>query len=287
MDESILRDLFEQTAKASEILGIDEDFRTKILETRQKLAPFQIGKYGQLQEWLQDIDRETDSHRHQSHLYGLFPSAQITPEEPKLFDAAKKSLIGRGDLATGWSLAWKLNLWARCLDGNHAYLLLTHLLSEPEGDMTKSTTQAIDPLTGKKPKQPERRGGTYPNLFDAHPPFQIDGNFGATSGITEMLMQSHEGFIRLLPALPDVWPAGHISGIVARGGFVVEINWKDHFLESAKLISRIGNQCQIYSETPIAVVVTDGRSVSSRLVAKNVYAFDTSEGDTYTVNPSR
>jgi len=273
MDESILRDLFAQTAEVAKILGVDDEFQEKVLAARQKLAPFQIGKYGQLQEWLDDIDRETDSHRHPSHLYALFPSNQITAEDPELFAAAKKSLLGRGDAATGWSLAWKMNLWARELDGNHAYLLLSHLLSEPQGDSAKG---------GARGKVEYGGGGTYPNLFDAHPPFQIDGNFGATSGITEMLMQTHEGFIRLLPALPDAWPEGSIQGIVARGGFVIGIGWKDHKLASATLQSRRGEMCRIHSAVAPQVMDDQGHPVQTTKEGE-VYSFATSVGRSYSV----
>jgi alpha-L-fucosidase 2 len=283
MDESILRDLFQQTADISQVLGVDADFREKVLAAREELAPFQIGKYGQLQEWLQDIDREFDSHRHESHLYGMFPSNQITAEDPRLFAAAKKSLVGRGDGATGWSLAWKLNLWARALDGNHAYLLLTHLLSEPEGDLPKGYVPPIDAKTGKPGKMPERRGGTYPNLFDAHPPFQIDGNFGATSGITEMLMQSHEGFIRILPALPDAWPRGHVDGIVARGGFVIGMDWEGGKLVRATVESRLGKECRIYSTGPLKVVDGNGNAVATEKSGDNVYSFPTPAGGEYLI----
>jgi len=273
MDESILRDLFAQTAEMAKILGVDDEFRQKVLAARQKLAPFQIGKYGQLQEWLDDIDRETDSHRHLSHLYALFPSNQITAEDPELFAAAKKSLLGRGDAATGWSLAWKMNLWARALDGNHAYVLLSHLLSEPGGDAANGSATGKLQYAG---------GGTYPNLFDAHPPFQIDGNFGATSGITEMLMQSHEGFIRLLPALPDAWPEGSIQGIVARGGFVIGIQWKDHRLASASLQSRNGQICRIHSAVALQVMDDQGHPVQATKEGE-VYSFATAGGRSYTV----
>lgn len=228
MDNQIVFDLFSKTIKAAQILNLDQEQIAKWKGVIDRLPPMQIGKYGQLQEWIEDWDNPNDKHRHVSHLYGLFPSNQINPvTTPELFDASKTVLIHRGDVSTGWSMGWKVNLWAKLLDGNHAYKLIKDQLSLVEKDGW-----------GEK-------GGTYANLFDAHPPFQIDGNFGCTSGITEMLLQTQNGSIDILPALPEEWKNGKITGLRTYGGFEVNLVWENNQITKITIKSNLGGNCRI------------------------------------------
>jgi alpha-L-fucosidase 2 len=262
MDHQIVRSLFGEVIAAAKTLGVDAELRDKLAGMREQIAPNLIGRHGQLQEWLEDKDDPKNQHRHQSHLWGAHPGSEITPYgTPDLFKAAQQSLLYRGDAATGWSMGWKLNLWARFLDGDHAYKILQNL---------------IVPASDGRPA----KAGLYANLFDAHPPFQIDGNFGATAGIAEMLVQSHDphgtptsltpvqsgeaAFVHLLPALPAAFPSGKVTGLRARGGLGVDVEWKGGKLVAATLTAT--------SAIPVRVRYA-GKEVEVRLKAGERYVF--------------
>jgi alpha-L-fucosidase 2 len=259
MDHQIIRNLFDNTLEAAVILNIEDDLLQVIREKRNRIAPDQIGRHGQLQEWLEDLDDPTNEHRHVSHLWALHPGSEIHPlTTPDLANACRVTLSHRGDGGTGWSRAWKVNFWARLLDGDHSFLLLRNL-------MVPSISQDVDMRD---------MGGLYLNLFDSHPPFQIDGNFGATSGITEMLLQSHlrnekgEYFQDLLPALPSALASGKISGIRGRGGFTFDITWEKGKPAEVKVRSDRGNKLNLrYS----------GKTMEQETIAGKVYSFKSSD----------
>lgn len=267
MDMAIIKDLFGNVMKAAEVLQVDNDFSNQVAKSLKRLVPYKVGAHGQLQEWIEDYKDEDPHHRHISHLFGLFPGNTISPNRtPSLAAAATQSLNDRGDGGTGWAKGWKINTWARLWDGNHAYKLIRQQLT----------------ATGVAGTDYSNGGGTYINLLDAHPPFQIDGNFGGTSGITEMLLQSHDSTVHLLPALPDAWKSGEVKGLRARGGFVVDIAWADGRMKTSAITSTVGGVCTIRSKTPFTV--KGAKSKVRKTEFGYVVTFNSDKGKRYEVS---
>jgi len=256
-DQQLIWNLFGNFIKASNTLGIKNDFTAKIAEMQKHLLGPKIGKWGQLQEWMKDRDDPKDKHRHLSHMIAIHPSHQISPiTTPELAKAAAVSMVARGDASTGWSKAWKINIWARLQNGNHAYKLINEFI----------------------------KNNLYSNLFGYHPPFQMDCNFGYVSGVCEMLLQSHSGFIQLLPALPDVWKSGSVKGIKARNAFILDIEWKDGELKEATIFSEKGAPCRIYSKDELKITCK-GKKIALKKEKENIFSFQTKKGAVYKITP--
>ena len=274
MDIAIIRETFQNLLSMEEILNLNSEFSRELKDKLNKLLPYQIGCQGQLQEWMYDFKEFEPTHRHLSHLYGFYPGNQITPDRtPDLFDAVEQTLNLRGDAATGWSMGWKINCWARLLDGNHAYEIIKNLFNPVQFGPKK-----------------RNGGGLYSNLLDACPPFQIDGNFGYAAGVAEMLIQSHAGFIQLLPALPDVWDEGSVAGLKARGNFEVAMQWKQGQLSGATLLSNKGNECRLRTDIPVIIKQGNKEIASSSSIISNgkeyyEAVFPSVTGKSYNVYP--
>lgn len=292
MDNQMIYDLLSTTRQAALTLGVEQAFADSLDVVRKQLPPMMVGQYGQLQEWLEDWDREESGHRHMSHLWCAYPGRQVSPyDNPVAMSAVRKSLVGRGDASRGWSMGWKVCLWARMLDGNHAYQLIENQLK------LKAPSATIR----------DQDGGTYANMFDAHPPFQIDGNFGCCAGIAEMLVQSHDGTVHLLPALPDIWATGSVNGLKMRGGFEIkEMKWMNGRLTSVTIRSTLGGNLRLRSVTrlkgkglktakgdnpnplmhnydmPVPIVKDASKLMKNELQQTYVYDINTEIGQTYT-----